>query len=431
MIEALQIESPKRTGRRQTGWEGFFPYYAGYPEAFARTLLASSRLSKDAAVFDPWNGSGTTTYAATQLGLKAYGLDINPTMVVVARARLLQASEADSLQPLAATILSRSRTGQILISGNDPLTTWFDPRTARIIRSIEGSIRKSLLGDRSITIDGINIDKISSIAATLYVALFTTCRELVSPFRSTNPTWLRQPKDESLRISSSRQHITKIFMGNVQAMGHALSKKPNLAQQSLNHDWTISLGDTSKRMFVSEFDFVLTSPPYCTRIDYTAATRIELAILAPLLTLPIDELARRMIGSTKVPKQAIEPLGSWGIACNELLERVRTHTSKASATYYYRTHLDYFDKMYSAMSNISHSLKSSGTAVIVAQGSYYKDIHNDLPLILSEMGQACGMDLVRRENFYTGRSMSGINPKSRTYERRSGAVEAVLCLKKQ
>lgn len=64
----LQILSPKRNKRLQTGWEGFFPYYVGYPELFARELLQSAKLPRHAVVLDPWNGSGTTTYTASAMG---------------------------------------------------------------------------------------------------------------------------------------------------------------------------------------------------------------------------------------------------------------------------------------------------------------------------------------------------------------------------
>ena len=39
MAPRLRILSPKHNKRLQTGWEGFFPYYAGFPELFARELL--------------------------------------------------------------------------------------------------------------------------------------------------------------------------------------------------------------------------------------------------------------------------------------------------------------------------------------------------------------------------------------------------------
>src|SRR5262245_14871141 len=39
VIRRLIIDSPKRSSRLLTGWEGFFPYYAGYPESFAHKLI--------------------------------------------------------------------------------------------------------------------------------------------------------------------------------------------------------------------------------------------------------------------------------------------------------------------------------------------------------------------------------------------------------
>jgi hypothetical protein len=109
-------------------------------------------------------------------------------------------------------------------------------------------------------------------------------------------------------------------------------------------------------------DFVLTSPPYCTRIDYTAATRIELAVLAPLLKTPERALGRQMIGSTQVPKGEIELDEGWGETCLRFLAALKAHPSKASGGYYYRTHLDYFDKMNRSMQRLAVALKTGGRA---------------------------------------------------------------------
>jgi DNA modification methylase len=99
-FDELPISSPKRDHRLDSGWDGFFPYYAGYPESFARKILQGSGLKPGAVVLDPWNGSGTTTFAAAHLGFKAVGLDLNPVMVIVSRARTLPFSEIDALEPL-------------------------------------------------------------------------------------------------------------------------------------------------------------------------------------------------------------------------------------------------------------------------------------------------------------------------------------------
>jgi hypothetical protein len=67
---------------------------------------------------------------------------------------------------------------------------------------------------------------------------------------------------------------------------------------------------------------------------------------------------------------------------------------------------------------------------MVIQDSYYKDVHNDLPTIIGEMGTSAGLDLVRVEPFRLSRSMSGINRHARAYGRPPGATETVLCFRK-
>lgn len=434
MAKRLRIVSPKRNKRLQTGWEGFFPYYAGYPELFARELLQSAKLPHGAVVLDPWNGSGTTTYTATSLGLSSIGIDLNPVMIIVARARLLPPSEADHLRPLAATILSHAHSAPPKLKPDDALLGWFDPATAAFVRSIEQDIRRSLVGSMTKSPDGVHLDRISGTAATLYVALFAACRRLVAPFRSSNPTWLRAPKADDTRIAASQAAIARDLGNNVRGMTAALVEKreADLRLKKLPHpgDCKVSLSDTvSMDIAADSVDFVLTSPPYCTRIDYTAATRIELAVLAPLLKTAERALGRQMIGSTQVPKGDIEVDEGWGKTCISFLAALKAHRSKASGGYYYRTHLDYFDKMNRSMQRLAVGLKPGGRAVLVVQDSYYKDIHNDLPKIITEIGAHHGLTLDQSKAFHL-RSMSDINPGSQTYVRPSGATELVLCFTK-
>src|SRR5215207_7258113 len=95
--EGILIPSPKREIRRTPGIEEIYPYYASFPQSFVENILRQLELDNDATIFDPWNGSGTTTASASQQGLASIGFDINPVMVVVAKARLLGSTEASSL----------------------------------------------------------------------------------------------------------------------------------------------------------------------------------------------------------------------------------------------------------------------------------------------------------------------------------------------
>jgi hypothetical protein len=429
-VRKIIIGSPKRDRRLQTGWEGFFPYYAGYPSAFATNLLSSCGLEPGAVVLDPWNGSGTTTYAAAQLGFTPRGFDLNPVMVVVARARLLASSEADALRPLAATIISHLRAAPKPLE-EDALNTWFAPRTAAVIRALEEEIRRTVVGELTLQPEGADLGKIAGTAATLYVALFAACRALAAPFKSSNPTWLRKPKGDELTIDASRSTVVRLFTENVRAMAAALHAKSAELFPASPPEWSVEVADTtSMKIEADSIDLVLTSPPYCTRIDYTAATRVELAVLEPLLGMTPDELGAQMIGSTQVPKLGLEASKDWGPTCSKFLKAVRAHPSKASAGYYYRTHLDYFDKMARSLTALATGLKPDGLAVLVVQDSYYKDVHNDLPKIIGEMGKASGLRLARAERFEWQQSMSRINPHTKAYKRPSHATEAVLCFNK-
>ena len=430
MFESLNIVSPKRSSKSQTGWEGFFPYYAGYPEKFARAVLASAELPPDAVIFDPWNGSGTTTYSAAIEGFASFGFDLNPAMVIVARARLLPPSEADSIEPLAREVAESAMQDREPLSKEEPLVAWFSDKTATHIRAIERTIRRRLVGTMTITPTGPRLENISGLAATFYIALFTACRELAAPFRSSNPTWFRKPRADEKKVGLPRREFTRKFIANLNSMRRALADRNEVLpiEQVASE---IRLADTTILAPPPEsVDLILTSPPYCTRIDYTSATRVELALLNPLIQASSEDLSRQMMGSIRVPDHEIGVSQVWGKRCASFLAALRRHPSKASSGYYYRTHLDYFDKLARSMENLSVGLKPSGKAILVVQGSYYKDICNDLPAYVEDIGQAYGLKLRRREDFWMSRSMAGINLHTRTYKRSPGALEAVLCFTK-
>jgi hypothetical protein len=137
-----------------------------------------------------------------------------------------------------------------------------------------------------------------------------------------------------------------------------------------------------------------------------------------------------MIGTTKVPAHTVERKDAWGVSCNSFLDAVAAHKSKASGGYYLRTHLDYFDKMHRSMTNMTGALRNDAYAIMILQDSFYKDVHNDVPGIISEMGNACGMVLEQRADFRSPNCMSRINPRALSRATRSGAMESVLVFRK-
>ena len=144
------LPSPKRGRSASLGRAGWYPYYAGFSGDFAQAVLNRFAREPNSRVLDPWNGSGTTTAVTAGKGYDGFGFDLNPVMVVVARARLLNKRERSSLIPLAKHVSSLSM--EIAESKyEDPLSSWFRPATVHSIRRIEAALELTLMGLNSRT----------------------------------------------------------------------------------------------------------------------------------------------------------------------------------------------------------------------------------------------------------------------------------------
>jgi hypothetical protein len=426
----MNINNPKRNVKSRLGRAGWFPYYAGFSEDFAYDVIGTAGLKKQACVLDPWNGSGTTSSAATQLGFTAYGYDLNPVMAIIAKARLLNRGEFPSISPLTADIVKKAYLADTKLSKDDPLCTWFIPSSAREIRRIEIGIQTLLVDDSTyipIKQRILNQDNISDLAAFFYTALFRVIRSYIGKFTTSNPTWVKLPPHLNFRLRPHLDSILSKFKEEVQVM---ISSAENYLFDNNNLNQAAVIGVASSDLIPrpdNSADFILTSPPYCTRIDYAVATMPELAVLGYTIEGEVQQLRRNLIGTSTVSTMPLTPSIEWGQTCTEFLGRLQSHESKASKSYYYKNHLQYFNSIYLSLGEISRLLMPGGKGMIVVQDSYYKDIHNNLPQVFIEMALSHGLELERRVDFRQRRTMAGINPAVKPYRSTASAVESVLC----
>lgn len=423
----MHVLSPKKAtvaGSLEPG--SVFPYYAGYSFAFARSALTSLQLESHAMVLDPWNGAGTTTTAAASLGLSGVGTDLNPVMVLAAKASLLSRDEIPSLLPIARTLTELAREISIETL-EEPLAQWLVPSSARYVRAIEAALRHVLLPPNTDTLEAINA--VPPLAAFFYACLFRATKSILQSFVPTNPTWVRLPQSHNNRLRPLRSTVEQEFLLATEDLSEALVLSNSSAHDN-SATRSIRLGDaTSLPLQDGSVDLVLTSPPYCTRIDYAVATSIELSVLG-LQKDDLMSLRRSLMGTSTVPKSAAQTESSWGGTANRFLHALSEHPSKASQTYYLKNHLNYFQGLFKATAELGRVVKPGGGCVVVAQDSYYKEVHNDLPQVICEMMAANGLHLARREDFSAARSMAAINSRARRYRAIRDNHESVLCFEK-
>jgi ubiquinone/menaquinone biosynthesis C-methylase UbiE len=426
-FQQLTITNPKRDSKNVSGRATWYPYYAGFSPTFARSFFDSLALNPGSKVMDPWNGSGTTIEAAAHAGHDAKGFDINPVMIVIARARMLSDSSRQSLEPLSAAIQQRGRDVKAPdLDRSDPLELWLAPEGAAAFRRVETGIQQLLIdseGHRFLD-SRATVRQLSDLAAFYYVALFRTARSLLQRFFTSNPTWVKKPAKLENRISPSLESVLGAFGREVESMAEVLQPEWT---RSAGGQYTLAIASSEKLPLESRsIHVVLSSPPYCTRIDYAIATSVELAVLGIDAAHGLTDLRRAMIGGSVVPREAPSTQSNWGKTCLTFLDRVAGHRSKASATYYLKNHLQYFDGVFRSLREISRVLDDQGTCALVVQDSHYKDVHNDLPQIFVEMGDANDLRLGRQVDFENTRSMARMHPHARKYWHHLHAKESVL-----
>jgi len=426
----LEILNPKNESDITLGRDAkVFPYYAGYARSFAEHVLKEAHLAPNSIVLDPWNGSGTTLLAAARHGLKALGFDLNPVMVIASKATLCFQDEKQ-IFALANSVLADSGSYDQVTSRDDPLCKWLAPSSVAHIRKIESAINQLCFGQNEYVslLENVSLDRIDPMSAFLYICLFRTVRTLLSDFIPSNPTWVKSPKELFNRKRPSKTIIESIFFDQAKTLSRSLPKT-EICPSNFS-DVSAHLGDARSLLLQDEsVEFILTSPPYCTRIDYAVATSIELAVLR-CSESEFENIRRSLVGNSMIAKNVPALQKSWGKTCSQFLHELYTHSSQASRSYYYKTHLQYFESLYNFIVESARLLKLNSKAVFVVQDSYYKEIRNDVAQMTVEMCNSNGFDLVQRRDFSKTNSMSVINTRARRYLPKRQTVETVLVFKK-
>jgi DNA modification methylase len=427
---ANRLLSPKLPGGSHlTADASWYRYYAGFPPEFVDQVLEALDVGSSRSVLDPWNGAGTTTLVASERGLDGVGFDINPVSVLIAKGRSLTPSVSGSLAALTNDLRQKGRHGEEGLGDDDPLLDWFDRRTAARFRHLERGITR-LLVDQPVgaSVSGlVAVDDISSLASFFYVVLFEVVRGALVSRVGSNPTWIKKPA-KSDRLGLGYWEIDRRFAETSWRLTKYIVARPERLQTGDVGALRIGRA-TSTELPIDDrsVDIVVSSPPYCTRIDYVVSTLPELAVLGYRADA-LRSLRDQMIGTPTMSGTQIRLDESWGDTVNKFVNRVAEHESKASAVYYKKYFLQYFAGMWRSLGELRRVLKNDGTAVLVVQDSYYKDIHNDLAGGLTEMALNSGWSKASRIDFAAPRTMAMLNPGARAYRSNIEAVETVLVL---
>lgn len=383
--------SPKLKARAKGS--AFYRYYAGYSTEFALWALQKLDLGPNACILDPWIGSGTTALACVELGHSGVGYDISPVMVHLARARIANNEDIQIAMDLVDTVRRHVEEREEI------LLTCLSNR----------------LGQFAI--------KTSRAASVAIASLFPIARRAACQARTKNPAWFsRKTNIESTSVNTSA--TIEEWKGNIRSLESWRAESKNGRQSCFE----VVSGDS--RILTArpaQFDGVLTSPPYLTRLDYVHATLPELQILRHFEDCPdVQQLRSSMIGTPLTSGRTTPQIQVLPLGVRDTLRAIQNHPSKASSTYYLRFFSTYFFDLMNSIRHVSRSLKSGGMACFVVQSSSYKDIHVDLASAVIEIGAQFELLAVEAVEFASSRSMSLINTRAHQSARKPKCETAVF-----
>jgi hypothetical protein len=214
--------------------------------------------------------------------------------------------------------------------------------------------------------------------------------------------------------------IAKRLRANVLALQEATiaNEYPAASKQP-----QVSLGNSARiPLRGSSVSAVLTSPPYCTRIDYAVATLPELAVLG--YDWPqVQQLRSQLIGTPIMLTDKSKSPITGSDTVQKLIRRVKRHPSYAARSYYLPFYRQYFNSMATSLSEINRVTRVGAPVVLVVQDSWFKDVHVATPTIIRELAESIGWRLISEHPFDV-KTRAAAHPHRAT-RRTSRAIETV------
>lgn len=404
-VRNLNIASAKRSKNERSGIHKWHPYYAGFSESFVSDVLDFFGAEPGSLVLDPWMGSGTTAVVCQKKGIQCYGIEINPIMVDFAKAKCAK---------LLYLNINKYIEDFTKKANNKNDGSNYNSQNILFLRQkhlIQLSNLSSLIYNEFQKSDIIESKYIESF---LKAALYITIRQVGYFRRGSNPTWLARLKYNTDKVDDI-DAVNK-FKFNAQTMLQDLDKA---FSQTLNENTPlseISIGNSKQLPFkTNKFDFVISSPPYLTRIDYAVSTKPELLFIGYEEQDGFDKLRRATMGAPVICDKDIEISDEWGVTCSKFLKEVKAHPTKASKSYYLPIFLQYFRDAYLSLLEIKRVLNYNGKACIVVQSSYFKDVEAKLGDIYVEMGVKMGLRSIVIKHEAVKQHFAHLNTKSSKY----------------
>ena len=394
---------------KNTPYYRWFKYKEGFSAQMVHYLL-NTLTAKRGALLDPFSGTGTALFASRESGWKATGIELLPVGCAITKAR--QAAEQVEQKALQKEMETIRDMDFSTIKPHSPI---------KHIAITEGAFSQ----ETEAQLNGYltyceNQIEAPHLKTFLRFAAFCIL-EKISYTRKDGQYLRWDYRAGRTRVKS------KFDKGKVYPFKEALQLQLNLmVEDLLCDDMDLFKREKAKKeprlrliqgSCLEElckfddgcFDFVLTSPPYCNRYDYTRTYALELIFLNRG-EAEVKHLRQQMLSCTVENREKVESLKTQYEKRKAFFQRVvstfNNHNALQEVLYWLNTYkregqlnnaniprmvANYFLEMALVMFEMGRVLKSDGKVAMVNDNVRYAGEEIPVDLILSDFAETAGL----------------------------------------
>jgi hypothetical protein len=233
-------------------------FSAGFSGAWAQHVIEDAASNGETRVFDPFTGSGTTLVAAEDAGIPAYGIEAQPFIYRIARAKLARRSDVSAFRNMAEAIRSNAKTQKPEIG--------LYPKLIRACFSDESLEQLDCL---RVAVDAADDGSDAAHLAWLtLVGILRRCSHAgTAPWQYVLP---KKSKKDPASPFHAFDELSRTILSDMSARSRHESPAATLLQADARDCRGVPDGFAT---------LVVTSPPYPNNYDYADATRLEMSFL--------------------------------------------------------------------------------------------------------------------------------------------------------
>jgi hypothetical protein len=224
-------------------------------------------------------------------------------------------------------------------------------------------------------------------SATLLKAAILLCvRPFSSITKSNNPTWF---KYGGISSGKDLREIVRDSLTRFDKYYHYHYKSSHINERG---KCIITDEDATQLQLPQKVDFIMTSPPYCNRIDPVVQYGPENYFLSALGYTISEEC---LISITKVKdynklEQDFEYLTTKSKYACKLLTKIWKSKKADDPSYYLKYYTRYFAKLFQVIDNVLNNLSATGKMYVVTQDNTHRGERIQIDRILRELLRASG-----------------------------------------